>query len=77
MSKNKDYMRNGGNTFGYHDWYKFYSAINAEKSVEECGMDLNEEARKAYERSLSALKKERAERPGEEIIYDLHFPGLD
>ncbi len=41
--------------FTAKDWFRYYSALNNEKPVEECGFDLTEEQKAVYNRELKGM----------------------
>jgi hypothetical protein len=55
--------------FDGRKWNRYISALNNELSVEKCGIELTDEEKKAYNKSLAWLKKERADYPNIPIEY--------
>ena len=55
------------------EWNVYYECLNAEKPVEECPLDLDDEGKKAYNKELEFLKSERAKHPDVPIGYETTF----
>ncbi len=57
------------------DWYAYYDAINEELPAEQCGLELNEEEKKGYQKELEAIRKKREVFP--EIKYELSYDMIE
>jgi len=55
--------------FDYNDWCRYYAALDAEKPVEQCGLDLTDNEKICYSNALEDLQRERRESPHIPICY--------
>lgn len=74
MSKIKEVFEKNGSafdTFTGKDWISYYTALNEEKSAEECGLKLSADEKICYNEALAKLKKERESCPA--VSYEIKY----
>lgn len=57
--------------FNGKDWIMYYTALNQEKPVEDCGLELTDEEKERYINALKKLKEERKRCP--EVDYEIKY----
>ena len=57
--------------FGREEWIQYYYALNRELSAKDCGLDLTDEQKEAYNKELRSLQEDRAKYPDVPIFYEL------
>lgn len=53
------------------EWISYYTALNEEKSADECGLKLSDDEKVCYNEALEKLKKERERCP--EVSYEIKY----
>ena len=62
-------------SFGPKDWLEYYDSLNSETPVEDVRLKLSDEEKKAYEKALGVLKKERERIPG--VCYEIKYTWIE
>lgn len=57
--------------FNGKEWIAYYTALNQEKPVEDCGLELTDEEKERYINALKKLKEERKRCP--EVDYEIKY----
>ena len=57
--------------FGAREWIEYYDCLNAEVPVDKLRLELTEEGKKCYLKSLETLRKERKTNP--KVSYEIKY----
>ena len=63
--------------FGKEEWVQYYDALNSEMSAENCGLDLTDGQKEAYNKALRSLQEDRAKYPNIPIFYEISLCDFD